>query len=134
MNLLRLRDELHRRGFRGADDVRVETADVTGFLGSSSLAPLRQETWELVRPQPGPAPGLRARRRAPSASSPCACPASPARSRWPTQPGRTFAHELAGRVRVIAGLDQPPILFHSEDWPKEASEHLGRLRAAARLR
>jgi glutamyl-tRNA(Gln) amidotransferase subunit E len=35
-------------------------------------------------------------------------------------------------VRVIAGLDQPPILFHSEAWPLEAGEHLARLRAAAR--
>ena len=35
-------------------------------------------------------------------------------------------------MRVIAGLDQPPILFHSEAWPKEAGEDLVRLRAAAR--
>jgi Glu-tRNA(Gln) amidotransferase subunit E-like FAD-binding protein len=33
---------------------------------------------------------------------------------------------------VIAGLDQPPILLHSEAWPKQAGEELGRLRAAAR--
>jgi Glu-tRNA(Gln) amidotransferase subunit E-like FAD-binding protein len=35
-------------------------------------------------------------------------------------------------VRVIAGLDQPPILFHSEAWPQEAGEDLARLRSAAR--
>jgi glutamyl-tRNA(Gln) amidotransferase subunit E len=41
-----------------------------------------------------------------------------------------FAHELAGRVRVIAGLDQQPILFHSEKWPDyaTASQELRRLR------
>jgi len=27
---------------------------------------------------------------------------------WPTQPGRTFTHEIAGRVRVIACLDDVP--------------------------
>ncbi len=36
---------------------------------------------------------------------------------WPTQPDCIFAHELAGRIRVIAGLDQRPILLHSEKWP-----------------
>jgi glutamyl-tRNA(Gln) amidotransferase subunit E len=35
----------------------------------------------------------------------------------PTQPDCIFANELAGRVRVIAGLDQHPILLHSEKWP-----------------
>ena len=52
-----------------------------------------------------------------SACGPCACPAWRGTLTWPTQPERTFAHELAGRVRVIAGLDQPPILLHSEKWP-----------------
>ena len=36
---------------------------------------------------------------------------------WPTQPDCIFAHELAGRIRVIAGLDQRPILLHCEKWP-----------------
>ncbi len=36
---------------------------------------------------------------------------------WPTQPEHVFAHELSGRVRVIAGLDQVPNLLHSEAWP-----------------
>jgi Glu-tRNA(Gln) amidotransferase subunit E-like FAD-binding protein len=35
----------------------------------------------------------------------------------PTQPDHTFAHEIAGRVRVIAGLDHQPILLHDEHWP-----------------
>jgi len=32
----------------------------------------------------------------------------------PTQPGRTFADEIAGRVRVIACLDHHPNLLHSD--------------------
>lgn len=130
VNLLRLRDELQRRGFRAAADVQVETTDVTGFVGSSSLAPLRAESWEwFVRSQSrrpefelgqGPFRVLAVR-----------LPRLAGTLGWPTQPGRDFAHELAGRVRVIAGLDQPPVLFHSEAWPREAGEHLSRLRSAA---
>jgi glutamyl-tRNA(Gln) amidotransferase subunit E len=33
---------------------------------------------------------------------------------FPVSPGRTFADELKGRVRVIACLDKEPILFHSD--------------------
>jgi glutamyl-tRNA(Gln) amidotransferase subunit E len=130
VNLLRLRDELRQRGFRAEGDVRVEAADVTGFVGSSSLAPLRQETWDwFVRSQgrrpgfelgPGPFRVLAVR-----------LPGLAGTLGWPTQPGRTFADELRGRIRVIAALDQPPILFHSEAWPKEAGEDLVRLRSAA---
>ena len=39
---------------------------------------------------------------------------------WPTQPEHIFAHELAGRVRVVACQDQQPILLHSEKWPDYA--------------
>jgi len=37
---------------------------------------------------------------------------------WPTQPGKTFAHEISGRVSVIACLDQTPNIIHTDDWPK----------------
>jgi glutamyl-tRNA(Gln) amidotransferase subunit E len=130
VNLLRLRDELHRRGLRAEGDVRVEAKDVTGLLASSSLDPLRAESWEwFVRGEGrradfelGPG-GFRVLAvRLPGVAGTLA---------WPTQPGRTFADELRGRVRVIAGLDQPPILFHSEAWPEHAAEDLARLRAAA---
>jgi len=40
----------------------------------------------------------------------------------PTQPGRTFADELAGRVRVIACLDHHPNLVHS-DAPEACGVH-----------
>jgi glutamyl-tRNA(Gln) amidotransferase subunit E len=131
VNLLRLRDELHRRGFRTAGDVRIETTDVTGFVGSSSLAPLRQETWDWFVRSQGRRPGFEL---GPGSFQVLAVrlPGLAGTLAWPTQPGRVFAHELAGRVRVIAGLDQPPILFHSEAWPRDAGEHLTRLRAAAR--
>jgi Glu-tRNA(Gln) amidotransferase subunit E-like FAD-binding protein len=49
---------------------------------------------------------------------------------WSTQPEHVFAHELAGRIRVIAGLDQPPILLHSEKWP----DHRGALAELRQVR
>jgi glutamyl-tRNA(Gln) amidotransferase subunit E len=39
--------------------------------------------------------------------------------RFPLCPGRTFADEIKGRVRVIACLDRPPILFHTDQPPRE---------------
>ncbi len=53
---------------------------------------------------------------------------------WPSQPDLTFAHELAGRVRVISGLDQAPILLSGEKWPdyKGALQELRRVRTRLR--
>jgi glutamyl-tRNA(Gln) amidotransferase subunit E len=130
VNLLHLRDELHSRGFRTNADLRVETTDVTGLVGSSRLEALRPETWERFVRGEGRRPGFElgpgpfrvlAVRLAGLAGT----------LAWPTQPGRTFADELRGRVRVIAGLDQPPILFDSEAWPRDAGEDLASLRSAA---
>lgn len=131
MNLLRLRDELRARGFRGKGDLRVEPTDVTGFVGSSSLAPLRAETWEWFVRSQGRRPTFELG-EGPFRVLALRLPGLAGTLGWPTQPGRTFAHELAGRVRVVAGLDQAPILFSSEGWPREAGEDLARLRSAAR--
>jgi glutamyl-tRNA(Gln) amidotransferase subunit E len=130
LNLLRLREELHRRGIRAAGDVRVFTTDVTALCAGSALEPLRADGWQrFVR-----AEGRRARLEL--GSGPFRVLAVrlvglAGTLGWPTQPSRTFARELAGRVRVIAGLDQPPILFHSEDWPAVAAAELPLLRSAA---
>jgi glutamyl-tRNA(Gln) amidotransferase subunit E len=37
---------------------------------------------------------------------------------WPCQAQRSFDHEVAGRIRVVATLDQPPVLLHDESWPE----------------
>jgi len=116
VNLLRLRDELHRRGFTGPASLAVESADVTDLFFASELSFLRQEEWEKwVRDQerrPGFELGagpfcVRAVRLKGLAGT----------LTWPAQPDHAFSAELAGRVRVIAGLDQRPILLHSEKWP-----------------
>lgn len=41
-----------------------------------------------------------------------------------TQPGKTFASELAGRVRVIACLDHNPNLYHTDYYPEYTGSHI----------
>jgi glutamyl-tRNA(Gln) amidotransferase subunit E len=43
---------------------------------------------------------------------------------WRTQHGRTFASELAGRVRVIACLDHNPNLYHTDYYPEYTGSHI----------
>ncbi|MFH1653405.1 MAG: Glu-tRNA(Gln) amidotransferase subunit GatE [Pseudomonadota bacterium] len=43
---------------------------------------------------------------------------------WPTQPGKTFAHELSGRVRVIACLDSLPNIFHTDNYPTYSGDDI----------
>jgi glutamyl-tRNA(Gln) amidotransferase subunit E len=128
VNLLRLRDELHRRGFTTPDSVRVETRDVTDRLAESPWELLHAETWEREASGEERHPEFE-RGDGPFCVLAVRLPGLGGTLSWPTQPGRTFAHELAGRVRVIAGLDHPPVLLHSEDWPAGHAGLLEALRA-----
>jgi glutamyl-tRNA(Gln) amidotransferase subunit E len=132
-NLLRLRDELHRRGLATPESVEVETTDVTDLFTSSPLELLRRDAWERFVSGEGRRPDFELG-EGPFRVLAVRLPGLAGTLSWPTQPGRTFAHELAGRVRVVSGLDQPPILFHSEDWPAEARDELDALRMAVRCR
>ena len=130
VNLLALRDELEKRGFAEPDDLRIDHHDVTEPARDSSIDVFDREIWESFLEEDDRRAGfergagdfcVRAVRLGGLAGT---------LSR-PTQPGRTFADELRGRVRVIAGLDQQPVLLHSEDWPDDAAETLEVLREAA---
>jgi glutamyl-tRNA(Gln) amidotransferase subunit E len=116
VNLLQLRDELHRRGVKKRDDVVIEHADVTYLFESSAQKFLHREEWARLIEQEGRRPGFEA-----GHGSFCVRAVKlvglAGTLNWPTQPDHTFAHELAGRIRVIACLDQQPILLHSEKWP-----------------
>ncbi len=116
VNLLKLRDELHRRGFRDAGAIAVESTGVTDLFSASELSFLRREKWEKQLRDEGRRPGFEL------GAGPFCVRAVRLKGlagilTWPTQPDHVFATELAGRVRVIAGLDQRPILLHSEKWP-----------------
>jgi len=116
VNLLKLRDTLHASGLRGEADLVFESADVTDLLASSALEFLRRESWERFVASEGRRPGFELG-RGPFCVRAVRLPGLAWSLAWLTQPGKTFADELAGRVRVIAGLDQRPILLHSEAWP-----------------
>ena len=130
VNLLRLRDELLRRRLSAEADLRIEATDVTEACAGSRLEPLRAGEWDrFVRGEgrraefelgAGPFRVLAVRLGGLAGTL-----------RWPTQPGRTFADELRGRVRVIAGLDQRPVLIDSESWPEAANDELAALRSLA---
>jgi len=129
-HLLKLRDELHRRGFTAAAKIEIESAEVTDLFSASDYSLLRREAWEQW---------VNAEKRRPGfelGAGPYAVRAVRLKGlagtlSWPGQPDLTFAHELAGRVRVISGLDQPPILLSGEKWPdyRGALQELRRVRA-----
>jgi glutamyl-tRNA(Gln) amidotransferase subunit E len=116
VNLLELRDELRRRGFKREDDLRFTHEDVTALLESSQFTRFRKESWDSL---------IESQNRRPLFElgvGPFCVRAIRLRGlagtlEWPTQPEHTFAREVAGRVRVIAGLDQQPIVVHSDKWP-----------------
>jgi glutamyl-tRNA(Gln) amidotransferase subunit E len=116
VNLLKLRDELLRRGVTTPESVGVESADVTALFASSEAAFLTVEGWEKYTRDEKRRAGfeLGAGKFTVRAIRVKGLGGTLA---WPTQPDCIFAHELAGRIRVIAGLDQRPILLHSEKWP-----------------
>ena len=53
VNLLKLRDELHNRGLRDADDIRVQHEDITQLVADSPLDHFRAETWQSARDSTG---------------------------------------------------------------------------------
>ncbi len=133
VNLLRLRDELHKRGFNFPSDLKIDSVDVTRFFADGVLPFLREDGWrrfldkQAYRETFEQGEGdfsVRAIRLQDLHGT----------LHWPTQPELTFSDELRGRIRVISGLDQQPILVHSEKWPdyegspaelKALRKHLG---------
>lgn len=112
VNLLRFREELHRRGWRGAEDIRLQVFDVSDICAEADLGFLRR--------------ALQAGGRV------CAVKVEGAAglAQMPTQPDTTFLDELAGRIRVIACLDEAPIVLSLAQLPEFPQKH----RIAERLR
>jgi len=129
VNLLRLREELHRRGLTRAEDVGVVHENVTELCADSGLPMLRAEEWERFLELDERRPGME-RGEGPFAVRAIRLRGLAGTLSWPTQPDLDFANELAGRVRVIATLDQQPILLQSEKWP----DYHGAQRELRRLR
>ncbi len=116
VNLLRLRDELHRRGFTTREAVTAASTEVTDLFAASENPVLRREAWARWVEAEGRRPGFELG-AGPFTVRAVRLPGLAGTLSAPAQPGMTFASELAGRVRVVSGLDQRPILLHSERWP-----------------
>ncbi|HUU02470.1 MAG TPA: Glu-tRNA(Gln) amidotransferase subunit GatE [Myxococcota bacterium] len=131
INLLRLRDELGRRGLKQPEDVHTEHQDVTSLFETSKLSFLRRSGWDRFVNEEQKRPGFELGEGSFCVRAVKLCGLAGTLG-WPTQREHIFAHELAGRVRVIAGLDQQPILLHSEKWPDyiESPRELRRLKKA----
>ncbi|MFH0945464.1 MAG: Glu-tRNA(Gln) amidotransferase subunit GatE, partial [Planctomycetota bacterium] len=115
VGLLRLRDELHSRGIQRPDQLSITDTDVTRLFENSLQPFLRASNWERYIQEEELQSGFEL------GAGPFCVRAVHLRDlawtlTWPTQPEHVFAHELAGRVRVVAGLDQQPILLSSEAW------------------
>ena len=131
VNLLELRDELRGRGLRDPGDINVQHEDVTGQVADSQLDYFRAASWENERAARADEPGFDLEQgRGDFCVRAVALRGLAGTLNWPTQPGLTFAHELAGRIRVIACLDQQPTFIHDAEWPdyEGAQQELERLR------
>ena len=131
VRLLELRDELHRRGFTDRDSVVYQHADVTELVANSPLDTLQSEVWERFLKKEDRRPGFE-RGEGPFCVRGVRLPGLAGTLSRPCQPDLTFAHEVAGRVRVIATLDQAPVLLHSDAWPDYPGsvDELNRMRRA----
>ncbi|HET8666543.1 MAG TPA: Glu-tRNA(Gln) amidotransferase subunit GatE, partial [Terriglobales bacterium] len=94
-NLLKLRDELHKRGLRSAGDIHMRLFDV-----SDIFADVTTDFVQHARNTGGKIMAVRVEGVKHLAEH-------------PTQPSTTFLDELSGRIRVIACLDRPPIVMGS---------------------
>ncbi|MGA3212887.1 MAG: Glu-tRNA(Gln) amidotransferase subunit GatE [Terriglobales bacterium] len=94
-NLLKLRDEMHARGMRRPEDIRMSMHNVTEIFSQASIpfaTTTRASGGTVMAVRIEGASGL---------------------AQYPTQPSTIFLDELAGRIRVIACLDDPPIVLGS---------------------
>jgi len=116
VNLLKLMEELHERGFTKPEDFRlnITSKDVTKSFKRSPLRFLKATGWREFNKVEGRRPEFELGK---GEFAVRAVKLENLRRTldWKTQPGKTFADELRGRIRVVCGLDQQPILIHNED-------------------
>jgi glutamyl-tRNA(Gln) amidotransferase subunit E len=133
VNLLTLQAELNRRGFQAPADFKIEHHDITTLVSGSQYPFFRADSWDAF---------VKERRRRPGfelgeggfAVRAVKLVGLAGTLNWPTQPDHYFSHELAGRVRVIADLDQQPILVQTDRWPDyaESQRELRKIRQKLR--
>jgi glutamyl-tRNA(Gln) amidotransferase subunit E len=117
-NLLKLRDELHRRGLTTRDSIRIHPFDVSDICADVDLGFLRRALkagGKVFAVKVEGVAGL---------------------AQHPTQPDTFFLDELSGRIRVIACLDEVPIVLSGALLPEFPDKHrvLERLRKRVQLK
>jgi glutamyl-tRNA(Gln) amidotransferase subunit E len=116
VNLLALRDELKARGLARPEDVRMTTRDVSDIFADADLGFVRRALEAGGRVHGVKIDGVHGL------------------ALHPTQPDTVFLDELAGRIRVIACLDEPPIVVAGGRMPEFPNVHRVRERVRKRLR
>jgi glutamyl-tRNA(Gln) amidotransferase subunit E len=116
VNLLKLMEEIHSRGLNTPEEVRARIThyDVTEKFKNSKLSFLTSKGWDRFIKSDSRRPDFELG-KGKFAVRVVKLEGLAGTLAWNTQPGKTFADELRGRIRVICGLDQQPILIHSED-------------------
>ena len=117
VNLLRFREELRRRGMTAPQDIRTTPVDVTDVFQGVDLGFMQRAIrggGRIFAVKLDGGLGL---------------------AQFPTQPGTTFLDELSGRIRVIACLDEAPVVLCGQYMPEFPGKHrtLDRLRRKLRL-
>jgi glutamyl-tRNA(Gln) amidotransferase subunit E len=117
VNLLKFREELHRRGMRAPEDVLLSSFDVTDIFTGVDLGFMRRAIeggGKIFAARLKGGLGL---------------------AQFSTQPDTMFLDELSGRIRVIACLDEPPIVLSGALMPDFVGKHkvMDRLRRRTRL-
>ncbi len=117
VNLLKLRDELRRRGLTEPAQVKIHLFDVSDIVADVHLGFMRralQAGGKVMAVKVEGVAGL---------------------AQWPTQPDTTFLDELSGRIRVIACLDEVPVVVSGAALPDFPHKHrvVERVRKRVRL-
>lgn len=116
VNLLRLRDALHERGITGPADLRMHAHDVSDIFAGADLGFVQRALAAGDKVYGVRIEGVQGL------------------AQHPTQPDTVFLDELSGRVRVIACLDEPPIVLDGARLPEFPGLHRTRERLRRKLR
>jgi glutamyl-tRNA(Gln) amidotransferase subunit E len=104
-NLLKIRAELHKRGLEEPANIKMSSYDVSGIFDGVELDLIQRTLKTGGKVYAAKIEGVAGI------------------SQHPTQPDTTFLDELRGRVRVIACLDEEPIVLSSTQMPEFADKH-----------
>jgi len=127
INLLKIRDRLQDLGLGEGAEIPLHHRDITKECLDLRISQLRRDRWEAWIRDEERRDGFELGR---GAFCVRAIRLGGLREilSHPTQPERVFTDELRGRVRVISGLDQQPIILDDENWLPAAREELESIR------